>query len=125
MAHMEKSRIKLLFCLHLLLMLYSTSTICSKLAAGEPFLSFRFCLCYAGVIALLGLYAIGWQQIIKRLPLTMAFANKAVTVVWGLLWGVLFFQERITVGKIAGALLVIAGVVIYAGADQAQEVEHE
>lgn len=122
---MEKSRIKLLFCLHLLLMLYSTSTICSKLAAEEPFLSFRFCLCYAGVIALLGLYAIGWQQIIKRLPLTMAFANKAVTVVWGLLWGVLFFQERMTVGKIAGAVLVIAGVVIYAGADQAQEVEHE
>lgn len=114
---MNKSNWKVFLCLHLMLMVYSTSSICSKLAAKEEFLSFRFCLYYIAIIALLGFYAIGWQQIIKRLPLTTAFANKAVTVVWGIIWGFVFFAEPITVKKVIGAILVIAGVVTYAKAD--------
>ena len=105
-------------------MVYSTSGILSKLAAGEPFLSFKFCLYYGGIIALLGIYAIGWQQIIKRLPLTTAFANKAVTVVWGIIWGAVFFREAITVGKIVGAMFVIAGVALFAMADGDKEADH-
>lgn len=108
---------KTLIGLHLLLMLYSMSGICSKLAAQAPFLSLRFCLCYGGILLLLGLYAIGWQQVIKRLPLTTAFANKAVTVAWGILWGALFFHEAVTPGKLLGAALVIGGVVLYVRAD--------
>ncbi|MBO4390458.1 MAG: transporter [Lachnospiraceae bacterium] len=101
-----------------MLMIYSTSGICSKLAAGEPFLSLKFCLYYGAVIVLLGFYAIGWQQIIKRIPLTTAFANKAVTVAWGIVWGFLVFHESITPGKVIGAALVIAGVVTYSLADR-------
>ena len=76
---MKRSKLSTLFALHLMLMLYSMSEICSKKAAGESFLSVRFCLYYGTVILLLGVYAIGWQQVIKRIPLTTAFANKAVT----------------------------------------------
>lgn len=114
---MSKEKIKVLFLLHLMLMVYSMGGICSKLASKESFLSFKFCLYYAVIIGLLGFYAIGWQQIIKRLPLTTAFANKAVTIVWGIIWGALFFQEPLTPGKIIGALLVMIGVVMYAKAD--------
>lgn len=111
------SRIKTLFALHLLLMVYSTSGILSKLAAGVDFLSWQFMGLYAGIIALLGVYAIGWQQILRRMPLTSAFSNKAVTIVWGIVWGALFFSEPITVSKVAGAALIIAGVVLFAHAD--------
>ena len=107
---MKRSKLSTLFALHLMLMLYSMSEICSKKAAGESFLSVRFCLYYGTVILLLGVYAIGWQQVIKRIPLTTAFANKAVTVVWGLVWGALFFHEAVTPGKLLGAALVIAGL---------------
>lgn len=107
--------------LHALLAVYSLSNVCSKLAAGEAFLSPRFCLYYGGMVALLGVYAIAWQQIIKRLPLTVAFANKAVTLVWGLVWGVLFFHERITPGKLAGVALVVAGVILFIRADGGEE----
>ena len=62
------NRIKTLFLLHIMLMIYSMSGICSKLAAGQKFLSFKFCLYYGLIIVLLGFYAIGWQQIIKRMP---------------------------------------------------------
>lgn len=115
---MSGKKLKVLFLLHLMLMIYSMSGICSKMAAKQPFMSIRFCLYYAAVILLLGFYAIGWQQIIKRLPLTAAFANKAVTIIWGIVWGALFFHEPVTAGKAAGALLVAAGVVIYAKADE-------
>ena len=46
--------------------------------------------------------------------------NKAVTVVWGIIWGAVFFHESITVGKVIGAALVIVGVVIYARADEGE-----
>ena len=101
-----------------MLMVYSMSGICSKLAAGESFLSARFCIYYAVIIVLLGVYAIGWQQVIKRIPLTTAFANKAVTVVWGIVWGWFFFGESITPGKLKGAGMVIAGVVLFAKSDE-------
>ena len=97
-------------------MVYSTSGIFSKLAAGTEFLSITFFLYYAMIILLLGIYAIGWQQVIKRMPLTGSFANKAVTVVWGIIWGLVFFHEGITVGKIVGAILVICGVILYSEA---------
>ena len=103
------SRIKTLFALHMLLMVYSTSGILSKLAAGVGL--------YAGIIALLGVYAIGWQQILRRMPLTSAFSNKAVTIVWGIVWGALFFSEPITASKVVGAAFIIAGVVLFAHAD--------
>ena len=118
---MNKSKIKTLFLLHIMLMIYSMSGICSKMASKQEFLSTEFY--YAMIIILLGFYAIGWQQIIKRLPLTMAFANKAVTIVWGIIWGVVFFDEAITAGKIIGAILVIIGVVIYAKSDGEKEDE--
>lgn len=66
---------------------------------------------------LLGFYAIAWQQIIRAIPLTTAFANKAVTSAWGLVWGLLFFREQITVGKLLGVALVIVGVVLFSTAD--------
>ena len=119
-------RIKTLFALHMLLMVSSTSGILSKLAAGVDFLSIEFCLYYGGVLLLLGVYAIGWQQILKRLPLTTAFSNKAVTIVWGIVWGALFFFEPITLPKAVGALLIIAGVVLFSHADgQESSVTYE
>ena len=116
---MEKQKRGLtLALLHVLLFVYSSSGIFSKLASKESFFSFRFCLYYGCILFLLGLYAIGWQQIIKRLPLTTAFANKAITVLWGLMWGVVVFHEKVTFGKLAGVALVIAGVVLFALADK-------
>ena len=99
-------------------MVYSLSGVCSKLAAGESVLSFRFCLFYGTVILLLAFYAVAWQQVIRVLPLTTAFANKAVTTAWGLVWGLLFFREQITVGKLLGVALVISGVVMFSTAGQ-------
>lgn len=104
--------------LHLLLLVYSLSGFFSKNAAAQPVMSLQFVLFYGGMLAILFGYAIGWQQVIKRLPLTLAFANKAVTVIWGMVWGVIFFGETITHPMVIGAVLVMAGVVLFAVADE-------
>ena len=108
---------KAYFLLHVLLLLYAASTVLSKLASGVPFLSVPFVLYYGGILLLLGIYALGWQQAIRHLPLTTAYANKAVTVIWGLLAGLALFGESLTPGKILGAALVIGGVVLFAFSD--------
>lgn len=114
---MAASRGKTLLALHALLALYSLCSICGKLAAGFEFMSPGFVLCYGGMIGILGVYAIGWQQVIKRMPLTSAYANKAVTIVWGIVWGVLLFHEAVTPAKLLGAAVVLAGVVLFSVAD--------
>ena len=119
-----KSRLRTLAALHLLLMVYSFSNVFSKLAGGETFLSPRFCLFYGATLALLAVYALGWQQVIRRLPLTTAFAHKAITVVWGILWGLVIFGESWSIGKGLGALLIMAGIVLFstdAGEEEAKK----
>ena len=110
---MAKTDKKVFLALHLLLLFYSLSSVLSKLAAGQPFLSFRFCLCYGGMFLILVLYAMGWQQILKRLPLTVAFANKAVTLVWSMVFGALLFREQIRLNQVIGCTLAVLGVVLF------------
>ena len=121
---MEKVDKKVFLALHLLLLLFAGTTVLSKLAAGEEFLSLRFCLFFGGEFVLLGIYALGWQQILKRLPLTVAYTNKAVTLVWSLLFGVLLFHERVGIRQILGCALVVAGVVLFVRAD-GEEGSHD
>ena len=114
---MSRTLGRTLLLLHILLLFYSLSDVMSKLAAGFDFLSLGFVVCYGGLLVILAGYAIGWQQVIKRMPLTTAYANRGITVVWGIFWGALFFSEAITPGKIAGAVMVVAGIVLFSLAD--------
>lgn len=86
--------------LHILLAVYSFTGILGKKAALYPFMSVQFILFYGGLILLLGVYAFFWQKFIRVLPLSVAFANKAIMVVWGLVWGRFFFNETITARQI-------------------------
>lgn len=100
--------------LHLIFFIYSLSGVCGKEAAQYPFLSLPFCLYYGANLLLLFFYAAAWQQIIKKMPLMTAFSQKGTIVLWGMLWGKLFFHEAITTNKILGAFLVIAGILLFA-----------
>lgn len=96
--------------LHLLLFMFSFCGVFSKLAAQNEFLSIKFILFYGISIMILGIYAIFWQQILKKFSLTTAFFNKAVTIIWGMLWGALFFKEVITWNMIFGTIVVLIGI---------------
>lgn len=119
---MEKNKVKTFIFLHILLAFYSLSGVLSKLASGQAFLSFPFFYCYGGVLFVLVLYALGWQQVLKRLPLTLAFSNKAVTLVWSMVFGVLVFGEQVRWTQLLGCALAVTGVVIFA---RSKETEND
>lgn len=115
------SKTKTMLALHVLLLFYSISSVLSKVASGYDFLSLGFILCYGLMVCVLGVYAIGWQQVIKHIPLTEAYANRAVAVVWGIVWGVLLFHESLNVFKVVGAAIVLAGVALFGSASEGED----
>lgn len=104
--------------LHIELIIASLSGVCSKMAAQHQFMSFWWIFWYALVILNLGVYALAWQQIIKHLPLSTAYANKAITIVWGILWGIVFFGEQLKWNMLVGAAIVIIGVIVVVKSDE-------
>lgn len=112
-----KSRIGLFILLHVSLLISSMSGVFSKMAAKqETFIGLL--LWYAGVILTMGIYAIVWQQILKRMPLTVAYANKPVSLIWGLIWGSFLFHETITLKMILGAGIIFAGIYLVVTSDE-------
>lgn len=103
------------------MLIYSISNIPSKLAAGESFLSLKFCMFYGLLLLLLVIYAILWQQMLKRFSLTIAYACKATTIIWSMLIGFFIFKEGITFANIIGAIIVMVGIVIMIKGEQTNE----
>lgn len=108
----KRSTVKDYLLLYAALLLYSVNGILSKLASKNQLLSVEFFSYYALVVLILFIYAVLWQQILKRMPLTTAFSNKSITVVLGMLWGALFFQEQITLHMIVGGIIIVFGVYL-------------
>ena len=106
-------------------MVYSINTVVAKYVALEPWFSLKFIALYLLEFAVLGVYAILWQQIIKRVELSVAYANKAMTLLWSLVWGVLLFHEGVTFLKVAGVVLVIAGTVLLNLSPPSNDTPHE
>ncbi|MDO4850705.1 MAG: transporter [Actinomycetota bacterium] len=118
---MGASRARTLLLLHILLLFYSLADMASKFAAGHGFLSIGFIVFYGLVLVILAGYALGWQQVIKRIPLTTAYANRGITVVWGIFWGAVFFSEAVTPFKLVGAAMIIAGIALFSHADAGED----
>ncbi|MDO4616818.1 MAG: EamA family transporter [Lachnospiraceae bacterium] len=115
----EKKRtpIWVLLLLHVSLLFSSLSGVCSKKAALSEFMSLPFIFWYGMVLVIMFGYAVIWQQILKRMPLTVAYANKPVSLIWGMVWGSLLFNERITWNMILGAGIIFAGIFLVVTAD--------
>lgn len=92
--------------------IYSLSAFFSKFSTYNNDNIKTILLYYSFSLIALGMYAIIWQQVLKRMPLSIAFANKGITIIWGLILGKVIFNEQITIGKIIGAMIVIFGIVI-------------
>ena len=55
-------------------------------------------------------YSVLWQQVLKRMPLSFAYANKGICTLWTALFGLLLFGESLTLGKAVGIVVVLIGV---------------
>lgn len=108
----KKISLKQIILLQLVIIIYTLSGVFSKVASGYEFLSFKFILFYGIEICVLGIYALLWQQIIKKVDLSIAYANRAMAVIWALLWAVIFFKDNVTPKNIIGVIIIVIGTVI-------------
>lgn len=98
--------------LHITLLLYAVVSVLGKyagvnLAIKETTLALVF---MALEFLALGVYAILWQQTLRRMPLSFAYSNKGVCTLWACLFGLIFFGENLTWGKAIGIVVVLLGV---------------
>ena len=96
--------------LYLSLLCYSLSSVLSKCASNRSFFSWEFILLYCGSLSILVVYAIVWQQVLKRMPLSTAYANKPIASLLSMLWGIIFFGEALTIPMVIGAILIMVGI---------------
>ena len=100
--------------LHLNILLFSLTSVFSKLASiqynKDGLHSPLFYLFLFLMIANCGIYAIAWQQVIKKFSLSTAYANKSVYLLWSQIWAVAIFHEQLSVQNIIGILIVLFGV---------------
>ena len=76
----------------------------------EDGITFKFIALYLGEIVILGIYAIIWQQVIARIDLSIAYANKGAALIWSLIWAISIFNETVTVWNIIGIVIVMIGI---------------
>lgn len=105
-------RIKNIALLQGVIIIYTISSVMSKEASASKGNLLRFGFFFGMEFVVLGVYAVLWQQMIKRFELSVAYANRSMAVVWSMVWAVVFFHDAITVQNIIGVVLVVAGTLI-------------
>ena len=108
----KKVTIRQVLVLQLVILVYTLSSVAAKYASSFEFLSLKFLGFYGLEIGILGVYAILWQQMIKRIDLSVAYANRAFGVFWSMIWAVLFFDEMVTIRNVIGIVIVFLGIVV-------------
>ena len=97
-------------------LLYACVGICTKMAALQTPMSWAYMLWFVGAVAIIAIYALLWQQVLRRIELSTAYMFKGTTLIFTMLIAALLFGETITVPNIIGSVIIVTGIVILARA---------
>lgn len=95
---------------------YACTSICTKMASRQEMLSWPYLFWIAGAIGVMGIYALLWQQVIARMPISTAYMFKGTSLIFVLLISALLFGEAITLNNVIGAVIIIIGIILFAKA---------
>ena len=95
-------------------LLYACVPLFTKYTSQQEFLSWRYICGLAGAVGVMGIYAILWQLVLKRVELSLAYMFKGTSIVFVMLLAYWLFGEQITWNNIIGAMIIIIGIVLYA-----------
>lgn len=95
-------------------LLYACVTIFTKYASQHGFMSAKYLLGLCGAVGVMGIYAVCWQQILRRVELSTAYMFKGTSLIFVMLFAFALFGEQITLNNIIGACVIIVGIVLYA-----------
>lgn len=95
-------------------LLYACVSIFTKLASQQEFMSWEYVLAFFGAVMVMGVYAVLWQQVLKRIELSVAYMFKGTSIVFVMLLAYVLFGEQITWNNVLGAIIIIVGIVLFA-----------
>jgi drug/metabolite transporter (DMT)-like permease len=113
----KKTNWKWILLLQLAILLFACCTLLMKFAAQYEMLSWPWILLYGTGVAILGSYAIIWQQFLKRMPLVTVYANRASAMFWSMIFGYFLFHESIRWNMIAGVAVIFVGIYLVVTSD--------
>ena len=97
-------------------LIFACTSICTKMASQQEMLSWPYLFWIAGAVGVMGIYALLWQQVIAKMPLSTAYMFKGTSLIFVLLFSVLLFGEAITLNNVIGAVIIIIGIILFAKA---------
>jgi len=97
-------------------LIYACTSIFTKMASRQEMLSWPYLFWIAGAVGMMGIYALLWQQVIVRMPISTAYMFKGMSLIFVLLFSALLFGEAITLNNVIGAMVIIAGIILFAKA---------
>lgn len=86
------------------------------MASRQEMLSWPYLFWIAGAIGVMGVYALLWQQVIARMPISTAYMFKGTSLIFVLMFSALLFGEAITLNNVIGAMIIIIGIILFAKA---------
>jgi len=116
-APQKRASFRLILLLQMAVLLFACSTLLSKFAAQHAILSWPWILLYGAGVFLLAVYALCWQQFLKRMPLVTVYANRASAMFWSMIFGAVIFHESITWNMIVGVLVIFGGIYLVVTSD--------
>mgnify|MGYP003308419161 CR=1 FL=1 len=119
----KKTGIKQIILLQAIVAIYTVSGIMAKFASAAETLE-KIIWFFGLDLLFLGIYAICWQQMIKIFPLSVAYANRAMALLWSAVWAKIIFGEQIGVRQMIGIAMVVLGTIVV-NTDQQEEKENE
>ena len=104
--------LKNILLLQAIIIIYTISSVMAKFASASAEAPLRMLVFLGLEFVILAIYAVLWQQMIKRFDLSVAYANRSMAILWSMIWAVIFFHDEITLRNILGVLIVLMGTVI-------------
>ena len=90
----------------------SLTSPCLKLGGRYPFMSTGYIAWFCLAVLILGFYAVCWQLILEKLPLTTAYLRRGFSYILIFVWARVIFHEAITWKQILGIIVITIGMVI-------------
>lgn len=102
----------------LVYLFYAGISVIMKYTGLQQPLSFEWCVGFVLLVGTLGVYAIAWQQILKRIELGVAYMFKGLSLFFIMLLLAICYDEPITPMKLVATGIIMVGIALYAKSNE-------
>ena len=97
---------------------YAGISVIMKYTGLQQPLTIEWCVGFVLLVGTLGIYAIAWQQILKRIELGVAYMFKGLSLFFIMVLLAICYGEPITPMKLLATGIIIVGIALYAKSNE-------